>query len=423
MKRFLLIAALAACKGGGDKKATDDKAPDAAPAVAKVETKPDAGPPAPDAAAPLLGADFTLEARLLYTIAACGPTVGQLPPQWDQGVIDKHCKALNEDMADYRAKYFDKGRAFFDELVPDDVPKTVVYPFGGGDLVSALVAFPDAMEITTISLEMSGDPRRINTIDKKGLEDSLAALRSDIGGLLQSGSNTSDNLQLQQENQLPGQVSSFLMGMVAGGYEPVGMRYFRLEDDGSIHYLETAEIEAIEAEQKKAKRRAYAWGDPNFSEAFAHVEIRYRKLDDPPGLYRVHRHLGWNLGDDELAAHPQLIKHLEAKGKVTVLTKGASYLLWRSDFATIRSYMLANLAWMLSDSTGIPPMYAKKAGMEQLTWGTYTGPFLPGAVKQGRHNEDFIALWEENPHQKMPFRYGYVDAEKHPHIVVTRPKP
>ena len=67
-------------------------------------------------------------------------------------------------------------------------------------------------------------------------------------------------------------------------------------------------------------------------------------------------------------------------------------------------------------------MYAKKAGMEQQTWGTYTGPFLPGALKLGRHNEDFIALWAENPRQKLPFRYGYVDAEKHPHIVVTRPK-
>jgi hypothetical protein len=262
------------------------------------------------------------------------------------------------------------------------------------------------------------------TLDKQRLETSLGALRADIGGLLQVGSNTSDNLQAQQENDLPGQVSSFLMGMVATGFEPVGMRYFRLEDDGSIHYLETAEIEAIEAAEKsKAKRRAYDWGNPNFSEAFAHVEIRYRKLDDAPGVVRVHRHLGWNLGDDQLAKHPQLIEHLEAKGKVTMLTKGASYLLWGASFSTIRDYMLAHLAWMLSDSTGIPPMYTKKAGMVMETYGTYTGPFLPGALKHGRHNQDFLDLWAAQPRRKLPFRYGYVDAEKHPHIVVTKPKP
>ena len=44
------------------------------------------------------------------------------------------------------------------------MPKTVVYPFGGGDLLSALVAFPDATEITTISLEQAGDPRRLRTL-------------------------------------------------------------------------------------------------------------------------------------------------------------------------------------------------------------------------------------------------------------------
>ncbi len=330
----------------------------------------------------------------------------------------------------YRERYFVGGRAFFDELVPDDAPKVVVYPFGGGDLISALVAFPDATEITTISLELSGDPRRITSLDRDRLERSLTALRIEIGGTLQVGSNTSENLSASQNNDLPAQVSSFLMGLAAGGYEPVGMRYFLLQDDGAIDYLEADEIAALESASStvrkpkpvRARKRKSGWVSPNFSEAFANVEIRYRRLDDPPDTVRVHRHLGWNLGDSALAEQPQLLRHLEAKGRVTILTKGASYLLWMNHFSTIRAHLLAHLAWMLSDSTGIPPEYATRAGMVQEPWGRYRDAFLPSA-RGNRHSRAFRALWASSPKRPLPFRFGYLDSNNAAHLVVTRPGP
>jgi hypothetical protein len=209
------------------------------------------------------------------------------------------------------------------------------------------------------------------------------------------------------------------------------MRYFRLADDGSVHYLEQAEIDALEPRpaakakakapgKSRAKRRKGDWTSPNFSEAFAHVEIRYRKLDDPPGVVRVHRHLAWNLANSALAAEPQLLRHLEAKGKVTLLTKGGSYLLWREGFSTIRTYMLEHLAWMISDSTGIPPAIATKAGMEQETYGTFRNAFLEHS-RGLQHARDFARLWRDSPKRPMPFRFGYLDAGKSPHLVVTRP--
>ena len=134
----------------------------------------------------------------------------------------------------------------------------------------------------------------------------------------------------------------------------------------------------------------------------------------------MHRHIGWNLGDDYMQKHPQLLRHLQKKGKVAVLVKGASYLLWRGDFALIRTYLLDNLAWMLSDSTGIPPSYAKQAGMIQETYGSYNGAFLEGA-QGNKHDEQFIELWKKK-RRKLGFRFGYVDKDKQAHVVVTRPK-
>jgi hypothetical protein len=296
-----------------------------------------------------------------------------------------------------------------------------VYPFGGGDLLSALVAFPDAKDVTTISLELAGDPRRIETMTPNALETSLGALRAEIGGLLSVGSNTSENLSAQQLNDLPGQVSSFLLGLVAGGYEPVAMRYFTIDDAGELHYLDQAEIDALDkqATAHRPKSLKHDWKSPNFSAAFANVEIEYRKLGET--AVRVHRHIGWNLGDDYMQKHPQLLRYLAKKGSVTVLVKGASYLLWRGDFSVIRGYLLDHLSWMLSDSTGVPPTFAKPAGMVQTTYGNYDGAFLEGA-QDNRHDDAFVELWKTQPHRGLPFRFGYVDKDKQAHLVVTRPR-
>jgi hypothetical protein len=364
-------------------------------------------------------------------VAACGGADRALPEVLWSGdakvrekldkIVDQHCKLILQRIAEFRTTYFEKGRVWFDAVVPRDVPKTVVYPFGGGDLLSALVAFPDATEITTISLELAGDPRRLRTLSPAAIERSLGALRAEIGGLISVGSNTSENLSNQQRNDLPGQVSSFLLGLVAGGYEPVAMRYFTLDDTGAIHYLSQAEIDELDKQAQTTRPRSlkHDWLSPSFSHAFANVEIQYRRPGDPQ--LRVHRHIGWNLGDPYLARHPELLAHLEQKGKVTLLTKGASYLLYRDDFRAIRSYMLGHLAWMLSDSTGIPPTYARPAGMIQETYGHFDGAFLESA-QDNRHDDAFVELWKSQKTRRLPFRFGYVDKDKQAHLVVTRPK-
>ena len=60
----------------------------------------------------------------------------------------------------------------------------MVYPFGGGDLISALTTYPEATEITTMSLEHAGDPRRIKGITTEQLKASLQLIRSTSSGLL-----------------------------------------------------------------------------------------------------------------------------------------------------------------------------------------------------------------------------------------------
>jgi len=134
----------------------------------------------------------------------------------------------------------------------------------------------------------------------------------------------------------------------------------------------------------------------------------------------VHRHLAANLADDKLKDSP-LYAHLAAKGKVVAVTKAASYLLWFGGFGVIRDYLLDHMAWMVSDSTGIPPRYAKRKGFTQTTYGTFEGAYLPDASEDVA--ETFRALWKSQAHRKLPFRFGYPDAAGNVHMMITAPKP
>src|SRR5574338_107569 len=128
--------------------------------------------------------DFIYDAKVFYRVAACGGTEAP-PPDLDAQVIEKHCAEMKKRYEYLQTNYIDKARAFFAPLMPADLPKTVVYPFGGGDLLSALVTFPNATEITTISLEHAGDPTRLAKLTKKKqLAQSLSDFRAAVEGLM-----------------------------------------------------------------------------------------------------------------------------------------------------------------------------------------------------------------------------------------------
>ena len=360
-------------------------------------------------------ADFTSDARLFYRIVACGGT-DPLPPSIDPATVDAHCAEMAKRYQHYNEKYVTPARSFFAPLRPATVPTTVVYPFGGGDLASALVTFPDAREITTISLEHAGDPTRLARLDKKQLRAALAAFRDASEGLLALYDSTSENMRKLERGGIPGQLSFHITGLTALGFEPVSLRFVTVNPDGSLHYLTRQEVDALA--HKKAKKVKGGWVDTDFSEAFNHMELTFRKAGDPKAPLLVHRHFAANLANKAFKDAP-IHKHLLAKGKFSAITKAASYLMWMDSFSEIRDLLLANMAWMASDSTGVPPRYARKAGFTQITYGKFTAPFLEEADKPT--GEAMVKLWSSQPQRKLPFRYGYPDANLNLHLMITQP--
>jgi hypothetical protein len=390
------------------------QAPAPVPAPPPAATAPAATP----AEAP---ADFGAEARALMKVVTCQGGAA-LPAGLDAATHAAYCKRQEKALAAYRDKYLPVAAPFLARLRPAGLPTTVVYPFGGGDLLSALTTYPEGRDYTTASLEHAGDPRRLAAIKTRAqLADSLELIRATSAGLLYANDSKTENLMKGQRGELPGQLAFFLTALAVHGYEPVSLRYFRVEQDGTLHYYTPAEIAAVEGEDAKLLRGK--WTAPDFSRAFSNSELTFvRPGEDPATQARVHRHIAWDLSDPAVRK-TGIIEWLSAKGPVCAMTKAASYLLWREDFSRVRTYLLQHMVLMISDSTGIPPRHAAKAGFVQETYGTFEVAFLETSPQI---NAEFLALWTGQPRRKLPMRYGYIDGAKpvgHVHLLVTRKGP
>jgi hypothetical protein len=440
---LLAVSALAAAACHGDLAAprspvtvvrlgSPDFKPDAQPAPAKpAPAKPtsDAPPPGKVAPAPPPGKvapapaaaekvapppvaapggpahDFTTEGKALLAVGACGE--GAPPPGFDPKVLAAHCEVITKAQQDYLAQWVKPARAFFAEKVPRDVPKKVVYPFAGGDLSTALTVYPDADEITTLSLEPAGDPRDLTSLGGHDLDAALKKVEYELKFLYRVNfSNTINMIDAMREGSLPTQLIFGLSAMKIHGYQIVAVRYFRIEPDGGLHYLDDADVAAAPAPAKSKPQVR--------NRIFANVEIQFKR---PTGRVQVYRHIQQNLDNEHLKSDPRVIKHLEAKGAIAGMTKAASYLLSWDSFSIMRDYLTGHVTWMVSDATGVAPKWGKPAGFEYETYGAFVGPHIPAG---GSIATDWRVEFETEAKRDLPFRFGYYDKKNANHLIIMR---
>lgn len=364
-----------------------------------------------------------MELMALWEVAACGK-----PTEWRDAnaglerlkekapkVIADHCKALDKILAEYSKDWLTPARPFFKDLVPANIPKTVVYPFAGGDLMTALAVFPEFTELTTISLESGGDARGIFRVDPQPLAKALEGNRRFIHELVKWNHNRTIDLNNMELTPLPSQLIFALVGLKVHGFEPVGLRALAMKADGSLEVLGPTQFKEIDDSTKNLKggRKNKALND-----AFAHYELRFKRPGET--TIRTYRHFRMNLSDKSLTEDRRILAHLEKKGRVSAMTKAASHLLWHGGFSQIREYLKANIAWMVSDSTGLNPRHLDPTKWEQTVWGRFdVALFNPTTDGQIALRE----LYASQPERKLPFKlFGYPTKTLKPTLIVTRPR-
>jgi hypothetical protein len=344
------------------------------------------------------------DAKALLVVGACAE--GTPPATINAKTVEGHCREVRKAQDAYRQGWVAGARDFFATTVPKTVSKTVVYPFAGGDLSTALTVYPDADEITTLSLEPAGDPRALSRLDNKQLKPALAIVAKELTSLYRSSySKTMNMIGAMRGAKLPTQLIFGLSALAIHGYEPVAMRYFRLTAQGDIQYLTDADFAAIDKLTDVGKR----------NRELSNVEIRFRKIGQT--REQTYRHIMANLDDAHLKEQPAALLHLQKKGKVAGMTKAASYLLSFGEFSTMRKYIIDHVDWMVSDSTGLPPKHGTPAGFEYETHGTYEGSNMPVGKDV---TPQWRTLYAQQPKRPLKFRFGYPDHKWRGHLIVMR---
>ena len=347
------------------------------------------------------------EAKGLLVVGACAD--GTPPAGVKPEVVAAHCKKVKAAQEAYKTGWIAQAREFFAANVPASVPKTVVYPFAGGDLSTALTVYPNADEITTLSLEPAGDPRALGKLSEKQLKTALATVATELSSLYRANfSVTMNMIGAMRGGQLPTQLIFSLSALALHDYEPTSMRYFKLTPEGDMQYLTTADFEAIDKIAAVGKR----------NHALANVEIRFKKKGG--SKEQIYRHIQANLDDAHLAKEPAALAHLKKKGQVAAMTKAASYLLSFDGFNTMRKYITDNVVWMVSDSTGLPPKYGTPAGFEYETWGQYEESNMKAG---GGVTPAWKAMYKAQPRRELKFRFGYPDKRLRGHLIIMRKAP
>ena len=349
--------------------------------------------------------EFLDDAKALLVIGACAD--GTPPEKVKAELVTKHCEKVKAAQEDYKKSWLSVAKPWFEAHVPKTVPKTVVYPFAGGDLSTALTVYPDADEITTLSLEPAGDPRAWSKLDNKQMKTALAVVEKEISSLYRSNfSVTMNMIGAMRGGQLPTQLIFSLTALKIHGYEPTSMRYFKLTKDGDITYLTDDDLAKIDKIKNVAAK----------NRALSNVEIKFKKSG---GKEQTYRHVMANLDDDHIKKDPSALAHLDKKGTVAGMTKAASYLLTFGVFEKMRKYVIGHVEWMVSDSTGLPPKVGEPAGFEYETWGTYTASNMAAG---GPVTPQWKELYKAQPKRELAFRFGYPDKKLNGHLIIMKKK-
>jgi hypothetical protein len=280
--------------------------------------------------------------------------------------------------------------------------KTLFYPFGGPDFVTAFAFFSGAEKTVLMGLEPIGNMPEFDKRPAEWREGFFKDFESILSDFLMRGYFVTRRMnEVFAEGRVDGALPIICFFLKRTGQTILGIE--RLAPDAKGQWIETSYKRL-----KKRPRRPYG------------VRIDYMNPGD--GLLRSVEYFSCDLSDAAFTKESPLYRLCDGYPGLTTYIKSASYLLHYSDFANIRDLILARSQFVLEDDTGIPYRYFKKAQWGIQLFGAYTKPV-----------EDFSARLEQPDLKEafddpagnvksLPFHFGYHWVSKIDNLLLfTRP--
>jgi hypothetical protein len=284
------------------------------------------------------------------------------------------------------------------------VTKTLLYPFGGPDFVTAFAFYPAAEKTILMGLEPAGNLPDFGTATPEWTDEFFKDLDTIMSDFLKRGYFVTEHMnEVFSKNRVVGALPLVAFFLKRTGHSIIGVKRLAVNEKGE--WVETP----FTSLKRLLKRPSGVRIDYIRPGASAAQSVYYFSCD---------------LADGAFKKDSPLHRLFDGFGGVTTFIKSGSYLLHYGDFSNLRTLILRKRLWVLEDDTGIPYRYFKRQGWEIQLYGAYAKPvedFSAAAVEQ----KDLKAAYEDKAGnvKKLPFHFGYHWVSKIDNLLLMKRPP
>lgn len=238
------------------------------------------------------------------------------------------------------------------KLSVENEPRSLFYPFAGGDFFYANLFFPQHDTLIMIGLEPGGSTFNPDATSTASLNEYYSNLNFSMFfphklGFFRTKSMDKDF----KKGPLNGTLHTVLFYMSRAGYQIEKLSYFNLDKEGKS--IDETSAVAIKNGEK-----------------FIGYKINYFKEGDTKA--RTLYYVSYDASNENLKSNPGLIQWLNGHQRINVFFKAASYLMHYDQFSTIRNYVLNHAVRVFQDDSGLPYKTLLNHQFEVELYGKYT---------------------------------------------------
>lgn len=294
---------------------------------------------------------------------------------------------LEKSWADLDAKRLVPMRKWAEaELVAaNQETRTVFYPFGGPDLLTPLILFPQAETYVLLGLEFVG---HLPNFDKAA-PGNVQAYFDDLTLALSDFINKSYFITHNMDATLYGDKVEGVLPLLSFFLKREG---FAISSVRRVDILESGELMESDFSAARRIRRPYGVKIEFFAEGTSRLRTVY--------------YFSADLVDSVFQKDSPFHKWLEGLTFETTYMKSASYLPHYKEFSNIRNLILAKSRFVLEDDTGIPFRYFPPKEWTSQLYGEYIQPI---SDFKGVEQTDLKAAYADPAQgvKPLPFHLGY----------------
>jgi hypothetical protein len=264
------------------------------------------------------------------------------------------------------------------------VTRTLFYPFGGPDFLTALTLYPAVETFVLGGLEPVGRLPEFRTFTPVQAAAYLRTLNGALWDFLNKSYFVTRTMStVLSGDKVNGVLPILCLFLKRTGNDIVSIRRCEIKDDGTLWEMDFF-----------ARRRTIQpYG----------VRIDFMPAD---GIRtRTLYYFSADLSDGPFGPKSRFHRFLAALPFETAFVKSASYLMHYPFFSSIRGLLLGKSRWILEDDTGIPYKYFPPETWEARFFGEYVKPVeLFRGVEQDDLKKAYAAA---APVPVLPFHLGY----------------